>query len=59
MKTVQLVAALLLSLLAGCGGQPMPYPAPESELGSRPGLFTGDTGAWDVLSGFPSRPQPR
>jgi hypothetical protein len=44
------LAAILLACLAGCGGQPMPFPTPESEMGDRPGLFTGDKGAWDPLS---------
>ena len=52
-----LAAVLLSTMLAGCGGQPMPFPAPESELGPRPGLLTGDTGAWDALSALPSRSQ--
>jgi predicted small lipoprotein YifL len=39
---------LLLALLAACGGKPMPFPVPESELGPRPGLFTGETGTWDI-----------
>jgi hypothetical protein len=44
-----LVAAiLLLGALSGCGGKPMPFPTPESELGDRPGLFTGEKGAWTV-----------
>jgi len=54
-----LLAVLLLSFLVGCGGQPMPFPAPESELGNRPGLLTGETGAWDVLPSGSSRQQPR
>ena len=45
---------LLLTGLAGCGGQPMPFPTPESEMGNRPGLFTGDQGSWDVLSRSPT-----
>jgi hypothetical protein len=40
---------LLLPLLAGCGGKPMPFPVPESELGNRPGLFTGQDGELTVL----------
>jgi len=38
--------AMLLALLGGCGGKPMPFPAPESELGERPGLLTGETGVY-------------
>jgi hypothetical protein len=40
----------LLGLLGGCGGKPMDFPVPESELGDRPGLFTGETGSWEVFS---------
>jgi hypothetical protein len=47
---VVLALVLLLACLVGCGGQPMPFPTPESEMGDRPGLFTGDKGAWDPLS---------
>jgi hypothetical protein len=47
---VVLALALLLACLAGCGGQPMSFPTPESEMGDRPGLFTGEKGAWDLLS---------
>jgi hypothetical protein len=53
-RRVFLVAAAL-ALLAGCGGRPMPFPTPESELGDRPGFFTGEKGAWEVL---PRAPQP-
>ena len=41
-------AILLLATLSGCGGKPMPFPTPESELGDRPGLFTGEKGAWTL-----------
>jgi hypothetical protein len=42
---------ILVGLLGGCGGgKPMPFPVPESELGDRPGLFTGETGSWEVFS---------
>jgi hypothetical protein len=41
---------VLLGLLGGCGGKPTPFPVPESELGDRPGLFTGETGSWEVFS---------
>jgi hypothetical protein len=50
---------LLLALLAGCGGRPMPFPVPESELGDRPGLFTGEKGAWELLPRDNSQPPPR
>jgi hypothetical protein len=51
-------AALLLGLLAGCGGKPIPFPVPESEMPPAPGLFTGDTGAWEIpiLRGKPPAP---
>ena len=32
-----LVASLVV--LEGCGGKPMPFPTPESEMGDRPGLL--------------------
>jgi hypothetical protein len=32
--------------LSACGGKPMAFPAPDSELGDRPGLLTGPSGAW-------------
>jgi hypothetical protein len=41
---------ILLGVLGGCGGKPMPFPIPESELGDRPGLFTGEKGSWEVFS---------
>jgi hypothetical protein len=44
----RLSIVLLLALLGGCGGQPMPFPVPESEMPPAPGLFTGDTGQWDI-----------
>ncbi len=31
--------------LAGCGMQPMTFPTSPGELGERPGLLTGETGA--------------
>jgi hypothetical protein len=49
---------VLLGLLGGCGGKPMPFPTPESELGDRPGLFTGEKGSWEVFSWDPSPAQP-
>lgn len=51
-----LLAIALPLLLAGCGGRPMRFPTPDTELDNRPGLLTGKTGAWQILS--PSgRPQ--
>ena len=38
----------LLVLLGSCGGKPIPFPTPESELGDRPGLLTGEKGAWEI-----------
>jgi hypothetical protein len=55
-RTVLLV--VLLGLLGGCGGKPMAFPIPESELGDRPGLFTGETGSWEVFSRDLSPPKP-
>jgi hypothetical protein len=49
---------VLLGLLGGCGGKPMDFPTPESELGDRPGLITGETGSWEVFSRDLSPPQP-
>jgi len=50
---------LLLVLLGSCGGRPVPFPTPESELGDRPGLFTGEKGAWDLLPRDSQQPPPR
>ena len=44
------LAVALPLVLAACGGRPIPFPTPDRELGGRPGLLTGKTGAWDVLS---------
>ena len=59
--TIDLIRALALVLtLAGCGGNPMPFPTPESELGTRPGLLTGESGTWQIYPQQPSPPsQPR
>jgi len=38
-----------LNLLSACGGKPMPFPVPDSEMGDRAGLLTGERGAWDLL----------
>jgi hypothetical protein len=39
-----LVAIALLAALSACGGKPMPFPTPESQMPDRPGLFTGESG---------------
>ena len=46
---LQIVTAVMLTALTACGiGQPMPIPEPESQLGPKPGLLTGDTGEWVI-----------
>jgi len=47
--------------LGGCGGKPMAFPVPESEMGDRPGLLTGEKGAWQLYptAPAPAPPQPR
>jgi len=42
----RLLLMVLLGTLCACGGQPMAFPTPESEMGDHPGLFTGESGAW-------------
>ncbi|HUA54203.1 MAG TPA: hypothetical protein VMB81_18655 [Candidatus Sulfotelmatobacter sp.] len=42
MRAAALLGAALA--LAGCGMQPMPYPPSPGELGTRPGLLSGQTG---------------
>jgi hypothetical protein len=57
-STKRLLAILFLLALGGCGGEPMPFPTPESEMGDHPGLFTGEKGAWELLSpDAPRQPQ--
>lgn len=43
-------SALMLGLLAlaGCGGDPMPFPVPDSEMGPAPGLFSGPSGSFAI-----------
>jgi hypothetical protein len=55
------IALFVASVIAlgGCGGKPMPFPMPESELGDRPGLFTGEKGAWQFYPAAPAPSQPR
>jgi hypothetical protein len=43
-----LIAVALIGMLSACGGKPMAFPTPDSELGDRPGLLTGPSGAWTV-----------
>ncbi len=45
--------------LGGCGGKPMPFPTPESEMGDRPGLLTGEKGTWQLYPAAPAQAQPR
>ena len=45
---IRLASLALLGALAGCGFQPRPFPTPDTELGNRPGLLTGPTGAATV-----------
>jgi hypothetical protein len=46
-------------VLAACGGKPTPFPLPESEMGDRPGLLTGEKGAWELYPVAPAPPPPR
>lgn len=48
LNAAMIAAVLLPVLLSGCGGKPMAFPVPESEMPPAPGLFTGDTGQWDI-----------
>jgi hypothetical protein len=46
---IRIAAAAGLVALAACGiGKPMDFPVPESELGPRPGAFSGPTGEWVI-----------
>ena len=48
-----LAMALLVLLgggLAGCGIKPIPYPTPQSDLDTRPGLISGPDGEITVYS---------
>jgi len=42
------LVVLVAGSLVGCGGRPMPFPVPESEMPPAPGLFTGETGTWEI-----------
>ena len=55
---IALIVAAAIALSA-CSGKPMPFPVPESELGDRPGLLTGEKGAWELYPAAPASPQPR
>jgi hypothetical protein len=50
MRGLRAVAAMTLVLVAlvGCGGRPMPFPIPESEMPPAPGLLTGPSGTYDI-----------
>jgi hypothetical protein len=48
-------ALLLLGLLGGCGGQPMAFPTPASEMGAEPGLLSGPQGAFEL---YPTQKPP-
>lgn len=43
-----LASFAMLALLGGCGGHPIAFPTPDSEMSPRPGLFSGDSGAWTL-----------
>lgn len=46
---LRIVVAAAMMALAACGiGKPMDFPEPQSELTSRPGAFTGDSGEWVI-----------
>jgi|HubBroStandDraft_6_1064221.scaffolds.fasta_scaffold878907_2 hypothetical protein len=45
---VSSVLGIVLLGLAGCGGQPMAFPVPDSEMGPAPGLLTGPTGSYEL-----------
>ena len=46
---LRVVIAAGLTALAACSvGKPMDFPEPESQLTSRPGAFTGDSGEWVI-----------
>ena len=44
---LRIMVAAGLTVLTACSiGKPMDFPEPESQLTSRPGAFTGDSGDW-------------
>ena len=46
---LRIVVAAGMTALAACSiGKPMDFPEPQSELTSRPGALTGDSGAWVI-----------
>jgi hypothetical protein len=49
----------VLVLLGGCGGQPMPFPTPASEIGKEPGLLSGEEGAFVLYRQREQSPEPR
>jgi hypothetical protein len=57
-RLVRGALACLLLALAGCGMQPMAFPTSPSELGERPGLLTGETGAVTICCHATPAPTP-
>ena len=44
---LRIMVAAGLTVLTACSiGKPMDFPEPESQLTSRPGAFTGNSGDW-------------
>ena len=46
-------------LLTGCGGRPMRFPTPASEIGQQPGLLSGEEGAFVLYREREQSPPPR
>jgi len=44
--------------LGGCHMEPMPFPTSPAELGERPGLLTGPTGAFTICCHAAPIPKP-
>ena len=48
-RLCRIILVLVLGgVLTACGGKPMAFPTPESEMPDRPGLLTGQSGVWTV-----------